>query len=210
MCPRDRHLYCGAKRVIDFAGAVVLLILLSPLLVIVAVAVAAALGRPVLFTQQRPGARGEVFTILKFRTMRDEDPSRGLLTDAERLTRFGRILRSTSLDELPGLINVIRGEMSFVGPRPLLVRYLDRYDDEQARRHHVRPGVTGLAQTRGRNAASWADRLRWDVEYVDRHSLRLDLAIIWRTVLVVARRSGVSAPGHATVDEFRGDREVAA
>lgn len=204
MCPRERHFYCTAKRVIEAVVAAVAIALLSPVFGVVAILVAVKLGQPVLFRQQRPGIDGRVFTILKFRTMIDADPARGLVTDAERLTRFGRILRSTSLDELPGLVNVLRGDMSLVGPRPLMVKYLDRYDPVQARRHDVRPGVTGLSQIRGRNAASWDDRLRWDVEYVETHGLLVDLRIVLKTVVVVVRRTGVSAPGHATVEEFLG------
>lgn len=202
MCARDRHLYCVLKRPIEAVAAMIVLVIAAPIMAVVAVAVALKLGRPVLFRQKRAGAGGIDFTILKFRSMLDRDPARGIVDDSQRLTPFGRLLRSTSLDELPGLVNVLRGEMSFVGPRPLLVHYLDHYDDEQARRHEVRPGITGLAQTRGRNAASWPDRLRWDVEYVDDHGLVQDLRILARTVGVVIGRRGVTAPGSATVDEF--------
>lgn len=210
MCPRERHAYCALKRLGDATIAAILIAALIPVFAVIALLVAVNLGRPILFTQQRPGAGGRIFTILKFRTMLDPDPERGLLSDADRLTRFGRILRSTSLDELPGLFNVLRGDMSLIGPRPLLVRYLDRYDATQARRHDVRPGVTGLAQVRGRNAASWDDRLRWDIEYVRSHGLVLDVRIALRTVVVVASRSGVSAPGHVTKEEFLGSSRMMA
>ena len=180
------------------------LLVTLPIQIVVAVLVALRLGRPVLFRQRRPGRDGVQFVLIKFRTMRDFDPARGLVTDAERLTRFGRILRRTSLDELPTLWNVLRGDMSLVGPRPLLVQYLDRYTPEQARRHEVRPGVTGLAQVRGRNALSWAEKFAADIEYVEHRSLRLDLAILCRTVSIVLRRKGISAAGEATMAEFSG------
>ncbi|WP_314146307.1 sugar transferase [uncultured Leifsonia sp.] len=196
--------YDPVKRALDIVSSAVLLVLTSPVQLVVAVAVASTLGRPVLFRQPRPGRDGRVFTLVKFRTMRDADPERGLVSDADRLTPFGRALRSTSLDELPTLVNVLRGQMSMVGPRPLLVSYLERYSPQQARRHEVRPGVTGLAQVSGRNAIGWDEKLRLDVEYVDRRSLRLDAAILWRTVTTVLRRDGVSANGHVTTHEFLG------
>jgi len=149
---------------------------------------------------------GKPFTVLKFRTMLDVDPRRGLVTDAERLTRFGRFLRSTSLDELPSLWNVLCGDMSLVGPRPLPVRYLPRYSPEQARRHEVRPGVTGLAQARGRNSLAWDDKFAMDVSYVDSRSAALDLRILWETVVTVIRRDGISADGEATAAEFLGPK----
>lgn len=194
----------ATKRALDAAGATVLLVLLAPLLGLVAVLVALRLGRPVLFRQERPGLAGQTFTILKFRTMLQVDEASGRVSDADRLTAFGRRLRSSSLDELPSLWNILRGEMSFVGPRPSLCRYLTLYTEEQARRHDVRPGLTGLAQVRGRNALPWPDRLRSDIEYVDTASLRLDAAILLRTVAVVARREGITSVGHVTSDEFRG------
>ena len=196
--------YDPVKRALDIVSSAVLLVLTSPVQLVVAVAVASTLGRPVLFRQPRPGRDGRVFTLVKFRTMRDADPERGLVSDADRLTPFGRALRSTSLDELPTLVNVLRGQMSMVGSRPLLVSYLERYSPEQARRHDVRPGVTGLAQVSGRNAIGCDEKLRLDVEYVDRRSLRLDATIIWRTVTTVLRRDGVSANGHVTAHEFLG------
>ena len=196
--------YDPVKRALDIVSSAVLLVLTSPVQLVVAVAVASTLGRPGLFRQPRPGRDGRVFTLVKFRTMRDADPERGIVSDADRLTPFGRALRSTSLDELPTLVNVLRGQMSMVGPRPLLVSYLERYSPEQARRHEVRPGVTGLAQVSGRNAIGWDEKLRLDVEYVDRRSLRLDATILWRTVTTVLRRDGVSASGHVTAHEFLG------
>ncbi|WP_345762843.1 sugar transferase [Diaminobutyricibacter sp. McL0608] len=202
--------YDLAKRMLDLVSASVLLVLTSPIQLAVGVAVAAKLGRPVLFRQVRPGLHGRSFTLIKFRSMKDVDVTSGLVTDAERLTRFGRALRATSLDELPTLVNVVRGDMSMVGPRPLLIAYLTRYTPEQARRHEVRPGITGLAQVSGRNDIDWDDKLRLDVEYVDTRGLRLDASIIWRTLSSVVRREGISAEGHATTHEFigsdRGDR----
>jgi lipopolysaccharide/colanic/teichoic acid biosynthesis glycosyltransferase len=190
------------KRGLDVVAAAALLVLSSPVQAVVAVLVAARLGRPVLFTQERPGLNAKVFTLMKFRTMANPDPAKGLVTDEERLTQLGRALRATSLDELPTLWNVLRGDMSLVGPRPLLVRYLPRYTAEQARRHEVRPGITGLAQVSGRNAISWEEKFALDVEYVDNQSLGLDLSILWRTVTAVLRRDGISQEGHATMPEF--------
>lgn len=166
------------------------------------------MGTPVLFRQQRPGKNGRLFTLLKFRTMTDERDDRGvLLPDQRRLTSLGLFLRRTSLDELPELVNVLRGDMSLVGPRPLLVRYLDRYTPEQARRHEVRPGITGWAQINGRNAISWEQKFRLDVWYVDHHTLWLDLKILAITVWNVIRRKGISANDHATMHEFMGNHE---
>lgn len=195
----------GGKRVFDLAVSVPAFVLSLPVQAVVAVAVRRALGSPVLFEQNRPGLDGTVFVMRKFRTMLEPDPARGLVTDAQRLTRFGAFLRSTSLDELPTLWNIVRGDMSVVGPRPLLVQYLDRYSPEQARRHEVRPGLTGLAQVSGRNALTWDERLALDVEYVDHHSLRGDLSIIARTVSAVLRRDGISSVGNATMPEFMGN-----
>ena len=199
-----RRPYDAVKRTLDVISSGLILLVASPIIAIVAVLVAAKLGRPVLFRQPRPGKDGRVFTLLKFRTMKEPDPARGLVTDAERLTAFGRGLRSTSLDELPTLVNVLRGDMSVVGPRPLLVDYLERYTPEQARRHEVRPGVTGLAQVSGRNTVSWEERFRLDVEYVDSRSLGLDSSNLARTVTAVLKRDGISAEGSATMHEFRG------
>ncbi|MBB1196141.1 sugar transferase [Curtobacterium flaccumfaciens] len=193
-----------AKRFSDIVGASLALVALAPVLAVVAVLVAARLGRPVLFRQPRPGLHGKTFTILKFRTMLEPDPAAGLVSDSDRLTPFGSFLRSTSLDELPSLWNILRGDMSFVGPRPTLCRYLDLYTAEESRRHDVLPGLTGLAQVRGRNALPWPERLRSDVEYVDTVTLGLDLRILLRTVVVVFRREGIAAPGHVSSDVFEG------
>lgn len=202
-----RRPYDVVKRGADLLVGTVALVLSSPLQLIVAALVAVNLGRPVLFRQRRPGRNGRIFTILKFRSMVDIDESRGLVTDEERLPRFGRLLRSTSLDELPALFNVLRGDMSLVGPRPLLESYLPLYTPEQARRHEVRPGITGLAQVSGRNATTWEERFAHDVYYVDHRSARLDLWILWRTVRTVLGRSGVNAENSATMPEFRGHQE---
>ncbi len=194
------------KRPLDAVVAAVLLVLLSPVLLVLAAAVFLVHGRPVLFRQRRPGRRGVPFEILKLRTMRDAVDTRKVpLPDAERLTRFGRWLRATSLDELPELWNVLRGDMSLVGPRPLLLDYLPRYSSEQRRRHDVRPGITGWAQVHGRNAVSWDERFRLDVWYVDHVSLALDLRIVLRTIGLVLRREGISAGGHATMPPFEGE-----
>ncbi len=188
----------------DIALAAVGLGVTAPLQLGAAVAVRLTMGRPVLFRQRRPGLRGEVFEMVKFRTMKDVDPSKGLVSDEDRLTRTGQFLRSTSIDELPALLNVLRGDMSLVGPRPLLVDYLPLYTEEQARRHEVRPGLTGLAQVSGRNGLSWEDRFRLDVAYVDSWSVRGDLQIILRTVVTALRRDGISADGQATMTRFTG------
>jgi lipopolysaccharide/colanic/teichoic acid biosynthesis glycosyltransferase len=202
-----RRPYDIVKRGLDVIGATIIFMVSLPIQAGVAVAVATKLGRPVLFKQDRPGRGGKVFTLVKFRSMKDVDEAAGLVSDADRLTAFGKALRSTSLDELPTLLNVIKGDMSMVGPRPLLVSYLERYTAEQARRHEVRPGVTGLAQVSGRNAIDWNDRLRLDVEYVDGRSLKLDSEVLWRTFGEVFKRSGISADGHATMQEFAGGRK---
>lgn len=195
----------GGKRALDLLVAVPLLVLSLPVLVVVAVLVRVKLGSPVLFAQTRPGRDGRVFRIVKFRTMAQETDTEGnLLSDEERLTRFGGWLRASSVDELPELWNVIRGDMSLVGPRPLLVAYLDRYTAEQARRHEARAGITGWAQVNGRNNAPWSERLAMDVWYVDNYSLTLDMRILWRTVWSVVKRSDVSEHGHATAQEFTG------
>lgn len=191
------------KRLFDVVASAVALVVLSPLIAVLAVLVALKLGRPVLFTQQRPGRNARPFTMYKFRTMTSATgPDGHLLPDAERLTSFGRLLRSTSLDELPELWNILRGDMSLVGPRPLLMAYLSRYSAHQARRHEVRPGLTGWAQVNGRNATTWDERFDLDVWYVDHRTMRLDLQIIWKTIRAVVRRDGVSAEGHATMPEF--------
>lgn len=196
------------KRRVDMVLAALALAVLAVPLGVIAVLVRRNLGSPVLFTQERPGLHGEIFRLYKFRTMREAiGPDGRPLPDSERLTAFGRFLRSTSMDELPELWNVLRGDMSLVGPRPLLVEYLDRYTPEQARRHDVRPGITGLAQVEGRNSASWARKLALDVWYVDNHSLWLDLRILCRTLAKVVSREGISAPGEATMHPFQGDEE---
>lgn len=194
-----------AKRVFDVVAAAGALVAASPVLAATAVVVRARLGKPVLFRHVRPGRDGLPFTMLKFRTMSDaRDATGALLPDADRLTPLGRFLRASSIDELPELVNVLRGEMSIVGPRPLLTEYLDRYTPEQMRRHDVRPGVTGLVQVSGRNALSWDEKFALDVWYVDHRTFLLDLRIIARTVRVVLRPQGVSRPGHATMPNFQG------
>lgn len=196
-----------AKRLCDLGTGLILLLVFAPVLVVIAVAVRVMLGSPILFRQMRPGWRGEPFQLLKFRTMTDGRAAEGdLLPDAERLTAFGRWLRRTSLDELPELWNVLRGEMSLVGPRPLLMAYLPLYTPEQARRHDVRPGITGWAQVNGRNAISWQEKLALDVWYVENRSLWLDLRILWLTFARVLRAEGISQAGHATAEKFTGQK----
>jgi lipopolysaccharide/colanic/teichoic acid biosynthesis glycosyltransferase len=191
------------KRVFDIVVSAVALTVLAPVMGLIALLVWRTMGRPVLFRQARPGLHGKPFVMYKFRTMRDlRDAEGNLLPDEARLTPFGRWLRTTSLDELPELVNVLRGEMSLVGPRPLLMEYLDRYTPEQARRHEVKPGITGWAQIHGRNNLSWDERFKLDVWYVDNWSLWLDLKILWRTLWMVLRREGISAQGHATMPRF--------
>ena len=195
----------AVKRVLDAAGASALLLLTAPVMAVTAGAVAVDLGRPVFFRQTRPGRNGKAFTMIKFRTMRDAvDRSGRPLPDHERLTALGRFLRASSLDELPELINVVRGEMSLVGPRPLLTQYLPLYSPEQARRHDVKPGITGWAQIHGRNRLSWEEKFSLDVWYVDNWSIRLDLLILARTVKAVIRRDGISHEGEATMPPFTG------
>ena len=196
------------KRIADFLLSVLGVVTLSPLLLILAGLVRIKLGSPVLYRQSRPGLDGRLFELVKFRSMTGDLGSDGeLLPDSERLTGFGKFLRATSLDELPELWNVIKGDMSLVGPRPLLVEYLDLYSDEQSRRHNVRPGITGWAQINGRNALSWEDKFEFDVWYVDNRSLWLDFKILLRTVAKVFQRDGVSQEGHVTMEPFRGSRE---
>lgn len=199
------------KRLLDIVVASTLLFLLAPLLVIVALTVRLSLGRPVFLRQRRPGLGGVPFELLKFRTMSNTVDDRGkLLPDEQRLRNVGRLLRQMSLDELPELINVINGDMSLVGPRPLLMQYLDRYTPAQARRHEVRPGITGWAQVNGRNSLSWEDRFALDVWYVDHLSLWLDLKILAITALRVIKRDGITAPGEATMSEFLGAQRSSA
>jgi lipopolysaccharide/colanic/teichoic acid biosynthesis glycosyltransferase len=196
------------KRALDLGLAVPALIALAPVGLVVAGLARAKLGSPVLFRQQRPGREGRVFELIKFRTMTDaRDPSGALLPDSQRLTPFGERIRRTSLDELPTLWNVIRGDMSLVGPRPLLVQYLDRYTPEQRRRHEVAPGITGWAQIHGRNAITWEEKFALDVWYVENVSLRTDLAILFRTLAQVLRQRDISAEGHATMPEFMGSND---
>ena len=192
------------KRALDIVGSAALLAISLPIQLIIAAAVTVVRGRPVLFVQDRPGLGGTVFQLRKFRSMRIERHAGE--PDADRLTRLGTFLRATSLDELPTLVNVLKGDMSIVGPRPLLVQYLPLYTQEQARRHEVRPGITGLAQVNGRNALSLEDKFAFDVEYVDHLSLTTDAMILLQTVVAVLKRTGVSAPGHATMAPFAGRR----
>lgn len=195
----------GGKRALDVALTVVALVPLLPICLVLAAVVGVKLGHPVLFRQSRPGRHRQPFRIVKFRTMTDATDADGnLLPDEYRLTRFGAMLRSTSLDEVPELWNVLRGEMSLVGPRPLLNEYLDRYTPEQDRRHDVRPGLTGWAQVNGRNNTPWDDRLAMDVWYTEHYSLGLDIRIMWRTVWTVLRRADVAQDGHATATQFPG------
>ena len=194
------------KRIQDFICAFIAIILLSPVLLVVAILVRTKLGSPILFVQERPGLNGKVFQLYKFRTMLPpKDGEIDPLQDAERLTPFGKKLRSTSLDELPELFNILKGDMSVVGPRPLLTRYLSRYNAQQARRHEVRPGFTGLAQVNGRNAISWEEKFTWDVKYVDRITFFGDWKIIFATIRTVIKREGISAKGEATMGEFMGN-----
>ncbi len=201
-----RAVALGVKRLLDVAVSATSLVLLLPVLLLLAFLVWLRLGRPILFYQERPGLRGQVFRLYKFRTMRSTDDEVGRpLSDEERLTSFGRFLRRTSMDELPQLVNVLRGDMSLVGPRPLLVQYLPLYDDEQFRRHEMRPGLTGWAQVNGRNALSWDEKFACDLWYVDHWGLVLDVRILLRTVWMVLIRRGVNQPGQATTEYFNGN-----
>lgn len=204
----DRGGRVDVKRTFDVVVSLPVYVASLPVQGVIALAVAKDLGRPVIFTQERPGLNGKPFKLRKFRTMRESSPGMTPADDAARLTPFGRWLRATSLDELPTLWNVVRGDMSLVGPRPLLMSYLDRYSLEQARRHEVRPGVTGLAQVRGRNSLGWDEKFALDVEYVDTRSLSMDLRILAETVITVFRRDGISHAGQATMHEFTGPRPV--
>lgn len=197
-----------AKRCIDITGSIVGLVATAPLWLAGALAVRVTMGSPVLYRDRRPGRGGRPFTMFKLRTMREPGPDEArLASDGARLTRVGKFLRSTSIDELPELFNVLRGDMSLVGPRPLLMQYLARYSAEQARRHEVKPGLTGWAQVNGRNALDWPERLALDVWYVDHRSLRLDLEILVRTVGTVLGRRGIQAKGQATMGEFTGSSD---
>lgn len=202
-------MYICLKRLFDFLAAVVALLLLSPVLLVVAVLVRAKLGTPVLFKQPRPGQNCRLFTMYKFRTMisRTHDARGNQLPDEQRLAPFGQWLRSTSLDELPELFNVLKGQMSLVGPRPLMVKYLDRYTPEQNRRHEAKPGITGWAQVNGRNNMTWEQKFAYDVWYVDHRSLWLDAKILALTAWHVIRRKDIAKDGHVTVDEFMGTKK---
>ena len=193
-----------AKRSVDLVLGAVAFTVTLPIQALTALAIRTSMGSPVLFRQERAGLHGRPFTLVKFRTMLPVDAAKGLVEDHQRLTRLGGFLRATSLDELPTFCNVLGGQMSLVGPRPLPVIYLERYSPEQARRHEVRPGVTGLAQVSGRNAITWEERLRLDVEYVDTHTLKGDMLIVMRTITSVLRRKGIAAHGSATMPEFTG------
>lgn len=210
---KDKHRPFGfyemyLKRPLDFAVAFLGLLFLLPILVILTVLVRVRLGKPVIFRQERPGKDGKIFTLYKFRTMTDERDEKGeLLPDKIRLTKFGKKLRSTSLDELPELFNILKGEMSLVGPRPLLVEYLPRYSERQARRHEVRPGLTGLAQVSGRNSLTWEEKFEEDVEYVDHITFLADMRILFRTAAVVVQRKGISNGTSATMELFMGNED---
>jgi lipopolysaccharide/colanic/teichoic acid biosynthesis glycosyltransferase len=191
------------KHIIDYMFGIVLWLIFSPVIVMLSMMIGVSIGRPVFFRQMRPGLRGRPFYIVKFRTMTDgRDSSGRLLPDEKRITRFGLLLRSTSLDELPELYNVLKGEMSLVGPRPLLMEYLDRYTPEQFKRHDVKPGITGWAQINGRNAISWDQKFDFDLWYVQNHTLWLDLKILAKTITQALKREGISQPGHVTAKKF--------
>lgn len=194
------------KRTFDLTVASLLFLLTLPIQVIAAIFIRARLGKPILFRQSRPGLHGKPFELVKFRTMLEINSKLGLVDDSSRMTPFGRWLRATSIDELPTLWNIIHGDMSLVGPRPLLLKYLDRYSPVQSRRHEVRPGLTGLAQVSGRNSLTWEDKFRLDVEYVDRHTFLYDLRIMRYTFKSVLRRDGIAADGEATMPEFLGTK----
>lgn len=195
------------KRSIDFLFSLFLLIITSPIILITAIIIKIKIGSPILFKQQRPGLNGKPFFIYKFRTMTDErDENGNLLPDEIRLTKTGGIIRKLSLDELPQLFNVLKGDMSFVGPRPLLMKYLPLYNKEQARRHEVRPGITGWAQVNGRNAISWEEKFKYDVWYVNQQSILLDIKILFLTVVKVFKSEGINQQGQATIEEFKGSK----
>ena len=195
------------KRLFDFILSLIAIIFLSPVMLVTAILVRVKLGSPVIFRQERPGKNEKIFAMYKFRTMTDEKDAEGnLLPDEIRLTKFGKLLRSTSLDELPELFNILKGDMSIIGPRPLLVEYLPRYNEEQKHRHDVRPGLSGLAQVNGRNAISWEEKFQYDVEYVKNITFLGDCRIILQTVRNVIRRDGISAEGSATMEKFQGTK----
>ena len=194
------------KRPLDFFCALSAILVLWPLILVTAILVRIKLGAPVLFTQERPGRDGKIFKLYKFRTMTDaRDENGNLLPDADRLPPFGKKLRATSIDELPELFNILKGDMAVVGPRPLLVRYLERYNEHQARRHEVRPGFTGLAQVHGRNSISWEEKFDWDVKYVDHVTFAEDVKIVFATLKTVFKREGISGQGEVTMAEFMGN-----
>lgn len=196
------------KRVLDFLLSLIALIVLLPVLIIVAILVRVKLGSPVIFKQQRPGKNEKIFTLYKFRSMIDKrDENGNLLPDSERLTKFGKILRSTSLDELPELFNILKGDMSIVGPRPLLVEYLKLYNEEQKHRHDVRPGLTGLAQISGRNSISWDKKFKEDIFYINNITFIMDIKIIFKTIIKVFKREGISQINNATMEKFKGNKE---
>lgn len=196
------------KRLFDIVSSVIFLLCFWWLYIIVAILVKKKLGSPVIFKQRRPGLNGKIFTMYKFRSMTDARDKNGkLLSDAERLPKFGKLLRATSLDEIPEIVNVLKGDMSLVGPRPLLVEYLSRYSKEQAKRHEVRPGITGWAQVNGRNAISWEEKFKYDVEYVDSCSFLLDIRIIFLTIKKVFVKEGISQEGNVTMEEFKGEKQ---
>jgi lipopolysaccharide/colanic/teichoic acid biosynthesis glycosyltransferase len=203
-----RNLQLILKRIIDFFASLMGLIILSPIFILISIIIYFKLGSPVFFIQKRPGKNEKIFKMIKFRTMLDaKDKNGNLLPDEKRLTTFGKFLRSTSLDEFPELINVLKGDMSLVGPRPLLVEYLPLYNDYQARRHEMRPGITGLAQINGRNTISWEDKFDYDVKYIDNFSLLLDFKILFKTFIKVFRQEDINNQDHATMTKFKGDQE---
>lgn len=202
-------IYKYIKRILDIISSLFAIIILSPLLAVTAVLVKTKLGSPVLFKQERPGKDEKIFTLMKFRTMTDERDENGeLLPDEVRLTKFGKFLRSTSIDELPELFNILKGDMSVIGPRPLLVKYLPRYNEHQHRRHEVRPGLSGWAQVNGRNSISWEEKFDLDVEYVDNYSLSKDINILFMTVMSVIKRDGINSDNDVTMEEFMGSLNV--
>ncbi len=199
-------MYKYIKRFFDIFSSLIAIIILSPVLIVTAILVRTKLGSPVLFKQERPGKDEKIFTLMKFRTMTDERDENGeFLPDEVRLTKFGKFLRSTSIDELPELFNILKGDMSVIGPRPLLVRYLPRYNEHQHRRHEVRPGLSGWAQVNGRNTVSWEDKFNMDVEYVENYSIIMDIKILFMTVVNVLRHDGISSETSATMEEFMGN-----
>ncbi|WP_288529233.1 sugar transferase [uncultured Eubacterium sp.] len=201
-------IYKYIKRILDIISSLLAIIILSPLLAVTAVLVKTKLGSPVLFKQERPGKDEKIFTLMKFRTMTDERDENGeLLPDEVRLTKFGKFLRSTSIDELPELFNILKGDMSVIGPRPLLVEYIPRYNEHQHRRHEVRPGLSGWAQVNGRNTVSWEDKFDMDVHYVDNYSFAMDVKILFMTVLNVLKKEGISSETSATMEVFMGTPE---